>query len=120
MALYRTYAGKLLDMDALRLQNARAIAAGNMGVNANGDSIKQDRKTVRQRSMNSHLKRKRHSKRISLKPELDENGNKIYISKPPAVKTEDKKPVKKVISRNREKELDDGSIEIQEKKEDNQ
>jgi hypothetical protein len=38
-AIYRTAQGKNLDMGALRLQNERVRAVGNMKVNARGDKI---------------------------------------------------------------------------------
>ena len=38
-AVYRTAQGKMIDMGALRLQNERVRAVGNMKVNARGDQI---------------------------------------------------------------------------------
>jgi len=38
-AVYKTAQGKMLDMGALRLQNERVRAVGNMKVNARGDKI---------------------------------------------------------------------------------
>jgi hypothetical protein len=37
--LYRSATGKLVDMGALRLQNEKVRAVGNMKVNARGDQI---------------------------------------------------------------------------------
>lgn len=38
-AVYKTAQGKMIDMGALRLQNERVRAVGNMKVNARGDQI---------------------------------------------------------------------------------
>jgi len=38
-SVYRTAQGKMIDMGALRLQNERVRAVGNMKVNARGDVI---------------------------------------------------------------------------------
>lgn len=38
-SIYRTAQGKSLDMGALRLQNEKTRAVGNMKVNARGDQI---------------------------------------------------------------------------------
>jgi hypothetical protein len=38
-SVYRTAQGKMIDMGALRLQNERVRAVGNMKVNARGDVV---------------------------------------------------------------------------------
>ena len=49
-AIYRTAQGKNLDMGALRLQNERVRAVGNMRVNARGDMIDDNNEVIRTRN----------------------------------------------------------------------
>lgn len=46
---YRTAQGKTLDMGALILQNENVRAVGNMQVNARGDRLNADNKTIQSR-----------------------------------------------------------------------
>lgn len=67
--VYRTSKGQNLDIGALLLSNENTRAVGNMGVNARGDKINSENKTVRTRneSMDQHY-RKTYSKHVKDEP----------------------------------------------------
>jgi hypothetical protein len=48
--IYRSANGKTLDMGALRLQNEKVRAVGNMRVNARGDVINDNNEVIRTRN----------------------------------------------------------------------
>ena len=48
--VYRSANGKTIDMGALRLQNERVRAVGNMRVNARGDEINDNNEVIRTRN----------------------------------------------------------------------
>jgi len=48
--VYRSANGKTVDMGALRLQNERVRAVGNMRVNARGDEINDNNEVIRKRN----------------------------------------------------------------------
>lgn len=48
--VYRSANGKTVDMGALRLQNEKVRAVGNMRVNARGDEIDDNNKVIRKRN----------------------------------------------------------------------
>lgn len=48
--VYRTANGKTVDMGALRLQNEKVRAVGNMRVNARGDVINDNNQIIRTRN----------------------------------------------------------------------
>lgn len=48
--VYRSANGKTVDMGALRLQNERVRAVGNMRVNARGDVIDDNNQVIRTRN----------------------------------------------------------------------
>ena len=50
--VYRTSQGKTVDLGALQLQNESVRAVGNMGVNARGDKITPQGKTIESRTAN--------------------------------------------------------------------
>lgn len=47
---YKTANGKNLDFDRLRIQNEKAVAIGNMKVNARGDQIDSTGKIIKTRN----------------------------------------------------------------------
>ena len=57
--VYRTAQGKTVDLGALQLQNETVRAVGNMGVNARGDKINPQGKTIDSRttSVTRHYKK---------------------------------------------------------------
>lgn len=48
--VYRSANGKIVDMGALRLQNERVRAVGNMKVNARGDEINERGQVLRKKT----------------------------------------------------------------------
>ena len=48
--VYRSANGKAVDMGALRLQNEKVRAVGNMRVNARGDIINDNKEVIRTRN----------------------------------------------------------------------
>ena len=48
--VYRSANGKTIDMGALRLQNEKVRAVGNMRVNARGDEINDNNEVIRTRN----------------------------------------------------------------------
>ena len=48
--VYRSANGKMVDMGALRLQNEKVRAVGNMRVNARGDEINDANEVIRKRN----------------------------------------------------------------------
>jgi hypothetical protein len=118
--MYRTSKGKMIDMDALRLQSEKSTAVGNMGVNGRGDKLGKGGKveaTVEQQARAYY----RHSpnaapKKVNLKEDLveekavkqaEEELEEITENMP-----EKKSKKKKTISKKKEVELEDGSIQI--------
>jgi hypothetical protein len=119
--MYRTSKGKMIDMDALRLQSEKSTAVGNMGVNGRGDKLGKGGKveaTVEQQARAYY----RHNpnaapKKVNLKEDLVEEEVKQaeeeleeITENMPEKKSKPKK--KKTISKKKEVELEDGSIQI--------
>ena len=48
--VYKSASGKTVDMGALRLQNEKVRAVGNMRVNARGDEINDNNEVIRTRN----------------------------------------------------------------------
>jgi len=67
--VYRSANGKTVDMGALRLQNERVRAVGNMRVNARGDEINDNNEVIRTRNeqVESDYKRQANMPRPSSK-----------------------------------------------------
>lgn len=57
--VYRTAQGKTVDLGAIQLQNETVRAVGNMGVNARGDKVDAQNKSIDSRiaSVNRHYKK---------------------------------------------------------------
>ena len=114
MAIYRTNKGRPIDMDAIRAQNEKTIAVGNMGVNAKGEKIKNGKvvetsnKRVRQHVNISP------SQKASLKPQENVKDLKDMAENvEPTKKTaKSQKASKPTSSKKVEKELDNGDIVI--------
>ena len=53
-SLYRTAQGKSIDMGALRLQNEKVRAVGNMKVNARGDAVDDKNVAIQSRPQQAH------------------------------------------------------------------
>ena len=52
--LYKTARGKMVDMGALRLQNEKERAVGNMKVNARGDAVDDKNQPVQSKPQQVH------------------------------------------------------------------
>lgn len=76
--IYKTNKGKILDMEAMRQQNEKIIAAGNMSVNAKGDIVQGGKiiKTAKERVTPSYNKTTQ-IKQVGLKKPLTSEDIKI-------------------------------------------
>lgn len=76
--IYKTNKGKILDMEAMRQQNEKTVAAGNMSVNSKGDIVRGRKiiKTAKERVAASYNKTTQ-VKQVSLKTPLAEKDTKI-------------------------------------------
>lgn len=61
--VYRSAQGKMVDLGTLQLQNENTRAVGNMGVNARGDRVNSENKTIDTR--NQQVKRQ-YDKQVSV------------------------------------------------------
>ena len=52
--VYKSSRGKAVDMGALRLQNEKVRAVGNMKVNARGDAVNEENVTIQSRPQQAH------------------------------------------------------------------
>ena len=114
---YRPAKGKMIDMDALRVQSEKTTAVGNMGVNGRGDKLGRGGKvasTVEQQTRAYYRNTpKQGVKTVSVKEDVAEETKLEEIKEnmpEPEKKSKPKK--KKTIKKSREVELEDGSIEI--------
>ena len=115
--MYRTSKGKMIDMDALRLQSEQSTAVGNMGVNGRGDKLGKGGKvqaTVEQQTRAYYKSNPNAApKKVNLKEDVVEEETIEEIKENmPEEKPKKKSKKKKTISKKREVELEDGSIEI--------
>lgn len=71
--VYRTAQGKSVDLGALQLQNETVRAVGNMGVNARGDIVNPQNKTVdtRNQTVNRQYKKQVRRSNVSEDPVLE-------------------------------------------------
>ena len=120
--MYKTTKGQTIDMDALRLASEKSTAVGNMGVNGRGDKLGRGGKvkeTVAKQTRAYHKATPKVSKKISIKEDL---GTKVEEAKEELESITENMPVKekpkakkkevKTISKTKEVELEDGSIQI--------
>lgn len=113
MTRHKTAKGKTLDMEAIRASNERAVALGNMSVNARGDRLGRGGKieeTAPERVRAYNTNNPKAVRQVSLKSPLDTAGLEENTLNEPVKK----KPVKKTTAKakTKEVELPDGSIEI--------
>lgn len=106
MSKHTTYRGLTIDMDALRRENEKTVAVGNMPVNARGDRIEKGKitKTADQIARENHRKQ-------SLVVNASIRGPEPVA--PVAGVLENKKPVSPVkasATKKKEKELPSGDI----------
>ena len=120
--MYRTSKGQMVDMDALRLTSERSTAVGNMGVNGRGDKLGKGgktEKTVEQQARAYYRQTPKTSKTVSVTEDITKP--KEEVVKEEVIDVEDikenmpeekPKKKKKTISKSKEVELEDGSIQI--------
>lgn len=104
--IYKTNKGKSLDMEAMRQQNEKTVAAGNMSVNSKGDIVRGGKiiKTAKERVAASYNKTT-EVKQVSLKKPLTSEDTKTE----PATKPELPKMDVSDITTETIKTRDDGS-----------
>ena len=90
--VYRSSQGKTVDLGALQLQNETVRAVGNMGVNARGDQINSQNKTVDKRSTRIG---KQYKKQVS--NVLDDHVPETKHDRPKKMNKQDKRKVKNDI-----------------------
>jgi len=104
--IYKTNRGRTIDMEAMRLANEKAIAAGNMSVNAKGDIVQGGKvvKTAKERVAPSYQKTTQ-VKKVSLKKPLSSQDTKVTpVEKPPLPEMDDSQMTTSTV-----KTRDDGS-----------
>jgi hypothetical protein len=67
--IYRSANGKPIDMGALRLQNEKVRAVGNMRVNARGDQINDNNEVIRTKNeqVNQQYQQQAHAPQSGIK-----------------------------------------------------
>ena len=105
--VYRSSQGKTVDLGALQLQNETVRAVGNMGVNARGDQINSQNKTVDKRSTRIG---KQYKKQVS--NVLDDHVPETKHDQPKKMNKQDKRKVKSNIVEPTQNEADLFSNEI--------
>lgn len=116
MDTHKTIKGRPVDMNRLRTENERAVAVGNMKVNAKGDLLGRGgkvEKTVQQRTREEKRANNIVNKASLKKPLTAEDEKDIFEENPtkpqqPAVKPKQNTQAKK----KKERELPDGSIVV--------
>jgi len=71
--VYRSANGKAVDMGAIRLQNEKVRAVGNMRVNARGDEIDDNNNVIRKKS--EQVKGQYQKQTAQLRPSSKGNNN---------------------------------------------
>jgi len=126
--LYKTSKGKIIDMDALRVQSENSPAIGNMNVNGRGDKLGRGGKVVEraeEKTRAYYKENPRAVKRVDIKDDIkqptstapaeDIENLAANLDKSKDSKKETKKSSKKetkTIDKSKEVELEDGSIII--------
>lgn len=115
--VYKTHRGREIDMEALRRQNEKTVAVGNMGVNARGDKLGPGGTVVQpaQRSAKMHYDTQKSStETVSIKGDVVD---------PETVFPEETKAEKVVKPRKKrqptERETDSGDIIIEDENDEN-
>jgi hypothetical protein len=71
--IYTTAQGKRVDMGAIYLQNEDVRAVGNMGVNARGDQINHENKTIESRGSKLRKNYAKQATNVSDTPVVDQS-----------------------------------------------
>ena len=107
MPTYKTYKGKMVEVDTINRVNEHAVAVGNMRVNARGDTIGAGGEVIESADQKARKfvdTTKTSSQRVGLKPDLDDT-----LPTEPITKTD-------IVDEFVEEELDNGDIEIKPKR----
>lgn len=119
---YKTYKGRRLDMDELRLKHEKTVAAGNMGVNAAGDKLGSGGEVIEpaQARVRKHYKATQKTQTTtSLKGPSDEDEKAFeQATKAPTEKKNAKGTKRSPKSTKVERETEGGDIILEEKAED--
>ena len=120
--MYKTSKGQMVDMDALRITSEQSTAVGNMGVNGRGDRLGRGGKvkeTVEKQTRAYHKSNPKVTKTVSIKEDLatkvvesKEELEEISENMPKHTSKAKVKKEVKTISKTKEIELEDGSIQI--------
>lgn len=79
---YRTAQGRIIDLGALQLQNEHVRAVGNMGVNARGDIIDSNNKSISSRNTQINRQYQRQVSNVKNTPVSTPNNRQPKVSQP--------------------------------------
>jgi hypothetical protein len=110
---YKSYRGKMVDMDELRRKHEKTVAAGNMSVNAKGDTIGPGGQVLEttQRKARKHYTTTQTS-RTSVSIKGDQETTDVFAEEKKKTTAKKNAPTKKTKSV--EIEDEDGNITVQE------
>jgi hypothetical protein len=110
---YKSYRGKMVDMDELRRKHEKTVAAGNMSVNAKGDTIGPGGQVLEttQRKARKHYTTTQTS-RTSVSIKGDQETADVFAEEKKKTTAKKNAPTKKTKSV--EIEDEDGNITVQE------
>lgn len=112
---YKSYRGKMVDMDELRRKHEKTVAAGNMSVNAKGDTIGPGGQVLEttQRKARKHYTTTQTS-RTSVSIKGDQETADVFAEEKEKKKTTAKKNAPTKKTKSVEIEDEDGNITVQE------
>lgn len=107
--VYRSAQGKTVDLGAIQLQNETVRAVGNMGINARGDKINSQNRTV-----DSRTKRigKQYKKQVS--NVVNDRVSETKHDQPKTISKEEKRKVKSNIEEKMQSEAELFSVNVTE------
>jgi len=79
---YRTAQGRIIDLGALQLQNEHVRAVGNMGVNARGDIVDSNNKSISSRNTQINRQYQRQVSNVKNTPVNTPNSRVPKVSQP--------------------------------------
>ena len=121
--MHKSHKGIPVDMDALRIKNEKAIAAGNMGVNAKGDKLGKNgtvEQTAKDRTKPYYSSNPNAVKQVSIKPDLSAEETKHVQEEKNTLSEQNKKDSSLgntgTSKNNDERILENGDIVVEETK----
>lgn len=115
MALYKTFMGKLVDMEELRRKHKKEVAAGNANMNAHGDILGPGGKIVKNRS---NVVRQHHDSTksitqtgVSIHGDAVDSNHAVF---PEEVRKKQTKRKSTKVTKKVEKETENGDIIVEE------